>query len=193
MSFDHLWAGWRSEYVTSVSEPEAVPDGVGGATGLGEPPARAHAPAAASAGSEGCVFCRLFGSDAPDEERHVVWEGALTVVVLNAYPYASGHVLVMPRRHVADLGDLEAGESSELWETARRAVAAVQRAYSPDGCNLGANFGRAAGAGIPRHVHLHVLPRWVGDTNFMTTIASTRVLPEALPVSWARLRAAWRS
>jgi ATP adenylyltransferase len=97
----------------------------------------------------------------------------------------------MPRRHVGDLGDLDPQESIELWEATRQSVAAIQRAYAPDGLNLGANLGRAAGAGIPRHVHLHVLPRWVGDTNFMTAVAATRVLPEPLPDSWAKLRAAW--
>jgi ATP adenylyltransferase len=137
------------------------------------------------------VFCQLFASDADDLDRHVVWESERAVVVLNAYPYASGHVLAMPRRHVADIGELDPDESAELWETVRRAVAAIQRAYAPNGLNLGANFGRAAGAGIPRHVHLHVLPRWYGDTNFMSTVAATRVLPEPLPASWAKLRAAW--
>jgi ATP adenylyltransferase len=205
MSFDHLWAGWRSSYVTSVSSSAAeaspdgdgpdgvagaagdtgaatVDDGVTGAQGLG---------ALEGSGQESCIFCKIFASDAPDRERHVIWESPLAVVVLNAYPYASGHVLVMPRRHVADLGDLDADESVELWETTRRSVAAIKRAYSPDGLNLGANLGRAAGAGIPGHVHLHVLPRWVGDTNFMTTVASTRVLPEPLPESWEKLRSAW--
>lgn len=183
MSFDHLWAGWRSAYVASVSGPDA-----------GAPaPGTAGTPAAdADPGhADHCIFCQLFASRAPDVERHVVWESALAVVVLNAYPYASGHLLAMPRRHVAELGDLDPEESCELWESARKGVTAIQRAYAPDGLNLGANLGRAAGAGIPRHVHLHVLPRWIGDTNFMTAVAATRVLPEALPESFAKLRAAW--
>ncbi|MHB1782498.1 MAG: HIT family protein [Acidimicrobiales bacterium] len=216
MSLDHLWAGWRSAYVSWVSDadgpppgpPEGAGAGPGSAHGLdAEPrhdgpdgsagwralggPAEGAGVAEDPGGEALCVFCRIFSSGVPDEERFVVWEGRSSVVLLNAFPYASGHVLVMPRRHVAELWELEAEESSELWESTRRAVQALQAAYSPDGCNLGANLGRAAGAGIPRHVHLHALPRWVGDTNFMTSVASTRVLPEALPDSWAKLRAAW--
>jgi len=196
MSLDHLWAGWRSAYVSWVSEadgPQPSPEEASRLDASG--PHGLARPAASSADTDdeesSCVFCRIFSSGLPDETRFVVWEGAHTVVLLNAYPYASGHVLVMPTRHVGDLGDLEPDESAEIWETARRAVRAIQVAYSPDGCNLGANLGRAAGAGIPRHVHLHALPRWVGDTNFMTSVASTRVLPEALQDSWAKLRDAW--
>ncbi|MDA8291849.1 MAG: HIT domain-containing protein [Actinomycetota bacterium] len=172
MSLDHLWAGWRSAYVASVVDGPA-PTVTG--SGAGGP----------------CVFCGIFESDAVDEERHVVHEDALVVVLLNAFPYATGHLLVMPRRHVGDLGALDPEESVALWEGARRAVSALGRAYAPDGVNLGANLGRAAGAGIPGHVHLHAVPRWIGDTNFMTAVASTRVLPESLGDSWAKLRAAW--
>ncbi|HVC25605.1 MAG TPA: HIT domain-containing protein [Acidimicrobiales bacterium] len=172
MSLDHLWAGWRSAYVASVVDPVVPPSG----SDTGEP---------------ACVFCDLFASQASDDQRYVVHEDSLAVVVLNAFPYASGHMLVMPRRHVGELGDLDAAESAAVWETARVAVAVLGAAYAPDGVNLGANLGRAAGAGIPRHVHLHVLPRWIGDTNFMTAVAATRVLPEALSDSWAKLRAAW--
>lgn len=199
MSLDHLWAGWRSAYVSWVSDADGPQPGSGESTGLEaglphglESVVRDDAGTAAPLDEQAsCVFCSIFASGLPDEQRFVVWEGSHTVVLLNAYPYASGHLLVMPRRHVADLADLDAQESAEIWETARRAVRAIQAAYTPDGCNLGANLGRAAGAGIPRHVHLHALPRWVGDTNFMTSVASTRVLPEALPDSWAKLRDAW--
>ncbi|HVC25055.1 MAG TPA: HIT domain-containing protein [Acidimicrobiales bacterium] len=209
MTLDHLWAGWRAAYVASVADPATGPFTGPGAAGLGDgtrgeagdpTSVRADAPDGAAAGAvnggacePACVFCELFASRAPDADRFVVWEDELVVVVLNAFPYASGHVLVMPRRHVGDLGELDAAESAGIWETARRAVAALGEAYSPDGVNLGANLGRAAGAGIPRHVHLHVVPRWTGDTNFMTTVAATRVLPEALPDSWAKLRAVWPS
>jgi len=139
------------------------------------------------------VFCQLFAGAATLEERHIVWEGPDAVVLLNAYPYASGHLLVMPRRHIGDLGELDDDESIALWEATRKAIKAIEQAYHPNGLNFGANLGRAAGAGIPRHVHIHVLPRWHGDTNFMTTIAATRVLPESLPDTWARVRAAWPS
>jgi ATP adenylyltransferase len=195
MSLDHLWAGWRSAYVSWVSDADGPQPGPGEPSGPDAAPRHGLVPPApgAAAGDEeaSCVFCRIFSSGLPDEQRFVVWDGARAAVLLNAYPYASGHVLVMPKRHVGDLADLAPDESSEIWETTRRAVRAIEVAYSPDGCNLGANLGRAAGAGIPRHVHLHALPRWVGDTNFMTSVASTRVLPEALEDTWAKLRDAW--
>ena len=177
MSFEQLLAGWRARYVASVSdgEPEPVPD----EDVDGKPVS--------------CVFCRIVASTEPDENRHVVWSGAQTIVLLNAYPYASGHLLVMPRRHLGELEELDASESVELWEAARDAARALKAAYGPDGLNLGANLGRAGGAGIPAHLHLHVMPRWIGDTNFMTTVASVRVMPEALADSWSRLRAAWPS
>jgi ATP adenylyltransferase len=117
--------------------------------------------------------------------------GELAFCCLNAYPYGSGHLLVLPVRHVADLGDLTPEESSALWETARTAVKAAGDAYHPDGFNVGANLGRAAGAGIPQHLHLHVLPRWSGDTNFMTAIGGVRVIPESLATTWAKVSAAW--
>ena len=121
----------------------------------------------------------------------MVWRGERTFVVMNAYPYASAHVLVLPLRHVATLAELDEAESSELWWATQRAVATIEQAYDPDGLNMGANLGRAAGAGIPSHVHLHVLPRWSGDTNFMTAVSETRVLPETLQLSWKRLTDAW--
>jgi ATP adenylyltransferase len=126
-----------------------------------------------------------------DEGSGVVDRDATSFVVLNAFPYGSGHVLVLPRRHVAGIDELDESESAGLWGATTRALRAVALAYRPDGANLGANLGRAAGAGIPGHLHLHVLPRWGGDTNFMTSVAETRVLPESLAVSFAKLRAAY--
>ena len=171
MSLEHLWAGWRREYIVEATERER-------AGGLSQDEAA-------------CVFCRLAASGAPSEDNLVVWRGELTFVVMNAYPYASGHVLVMPLRHVGPLSDLTEGESAELWSATQRAAATIERAYEPDGLNMGANLGRAAGAGLPSHVHLHVLPRWSGDTNFMTSVAGTRVMPETLQLSWKRLTDAW--
>jgi ATP adenylyltransferase len=113
------------------------------------------------------------------------------VAMLNAYPYSSGHLLVMPRRHVRELEDLTGDEAMALWQAVHRSAAALKAAYQPEGLNLGVNLGRAAGAGIPAHLHVHVVPRWIGDTNFMTTAAGVRVLPEALAVTWQRVRAAW--
>lgn len=138
-----------------------------------------------------CVFCRLAASGPPSEDNLVVWRGERAFVVMNAYPYASGHVLVLPLRHVGSLAELSADESAEVWAATQRALAALEKAYEPDGLNMGANLGRAAGAGLPAHVHLHALPRWSGDTNFMTSVAETRVMPETLALSWKRLTDAW--
>ena len=113
------------------------------------------------------------------------------MALLNAYPYTSGHLLVVPRRAVAALAELTEDEHAALWSTVRDAVAAVEAAYSPGGVNVGLNQGAAAGAGVPGHLHVHVLPRWSGDTNFMTATADTRVLPEALGETWRRLVEAW--
>ena len=137
------------------------------------------------------MLCRLVAPDVPDREGHVLWRGRRAAAVLNAYPYTSGHLMVLPTRHVGDLEDLEPDEAAELWDGVRRAVVALKTAYRPGGINLGANLGRAAGAGVPGHLHLHALPRWEGDTNFMTAVADVRVLPEALDDTWAKLRAAW--
>jgi ATP adenylyltransferase len=167
MSLDQLWAGWRHDYVTEAGAAER------------------------RGTDDDCVFCRLAASGEPSEENGVVWRGGLTFVVLNAYPYASGHLLVAPGRHLSSLAELTTAESTDLWEATRTAAAAIGTAYDPDGLNMGANLGRAAGAGIPRHLHLHVLPRWSGDTNFMTAVAGVRVLPESLPRSWQRLHDAW--
>ncbi|MGC8471207.1 MAG: HIT family protein [Acidimicrobiales bacterium] len=167
MPLDQLWAGWRDAYVRDATKAERE-------------------------GSDGdCVFCAIAASGPPAVENGMVWRGDLTFAVLNAYPYASGHLLVLPLRHLSELDELSSEESSALWTTARAAVRAVTAAYRPDGINLGANLGRAAGAGIPRHLHLHVVPRWSGDTNFMTSIAGVRVIPETLGGAWEKLHAAW--
>jgi diadenosine tetraphosphate (Ap4A) HIT family hydrolase len=164
-SLERLWAGWRSEYIEQATSHE----------------------------DPGCVFCAILGSGRPDEETHVVWRhpAGRVVALLNAYPYATGHLMVMPTRHVGEIEALDRPEADAIWQGTTDAVRALKAAYHPDGCNLGANLGRSAGAGIPGHFHLHVLPRWQGDTNFMTSVADTRVLPEALSVSAAKVRAAW--
>jgi diadenosine tetraphosphate (Ap4A) HIT family hydrolase len=127
----------------------------------------------------------------PDDETYILWRGETVFAILNAYPYTSGHLLVMPYREVAELEQLDEGESAELWAGTRSAVAAVKAAYRPHGINVGINLGEAAGAGVPSHLHVHVMPRWSADSNFMTTVAEARVLPEPLGDTWARLRAAW--
>lgn len=185
MSLDHLWAGWRAGYVASVSDGVEYPT-------VGTRGTRAN-PGDHSDDEEpkDCVFCAIAASNTPDKELHVLYRGRSTFAVLNAYPYASGHLLVMPNRHVGEISALSNDEYAELFEVTRLAMLALEAAYRADGMNMGANFGRAAGAGIPRHLHVHVLPRWLGDTNFMTTVASTRVMPEALSDSWLKVRDAW--
>ena len=141
--------------------------------------------------SDSCVFCRIAASGPPSADNGVLWVGTHVFAVINAYPYASGHLMVLPTRHVGTLAELSEEEGAEMWSGLRQGVDALDTAYAPEGVNLGANLGRAAGAGIPRHLHLHAVPRWVGDTNFMTAVAGARVLPEALTVTWQRLHEAW--
>jgi ATP adenylyltransferase len=175
-----LWAGWRSPYLAASSAP------------AGDDPGAADAPPPDDGASgDTCVLGRVIDPARDDRDAYVVWRGRSTTAVLNAYPYTSGHVMVLPNRHVGDLEALEPGEAAELWDGVRRAVVAIKAAYRPGGINVGANLGHAAGAGIPGHLHFHALPRWDGDTNFMTTVAEVRVLPEPLDETWAKLRAAW--
>jgi ATP adenylyltransferase len=171
ISLDHLWAGWRSEFIATAY-------GAGAEDGPGPDP---------------CVFCRILASGAPDEETHIIWRhpSGRAFALLNAYPYTSGHLMVMPTRHSPDVEELTPEEAGDVWEGVRAAVRAVKAAYRPEGLNLGANLGKAAGAGVPGHFHMHVLPRWAGDTSFMTTVADARVLPEPLSESAAKLRASW--
>jgi ATP adenylyltransferase len=139
---------------------------------------------------QGCVFCRL--AEHHDEAEALVLErSATTFALMNLFPYVSGHVMVSPRRHVASLLDLTDTEARDLMAGVRRASAAIEAAYGPEGQNIGVNQGAGSGAGIPGHLHVHVLPRWAGDTNFMTSVAETRVLPEDIRTSYERLRAAW--
>jgi ATP adenylyltransferase len=128
---------------------------------------------------EECLFCRAVSSD--DDAANLVLKRARSaLIMLNAFPYAPGHVMVVPDRHVAEVEELTADEAAEIMELAQAAVRALRDAMSPDGFNLGLNLGKVAGAGIADHLHLHVVPRWEGDTNFMPVIADTRVLPQAL-------------
>ena len=136
----------------------------------------------------GCVLCRCAeASDAPDSL--VVHVGALSFIVMNLYPYNSGHVMVAPRRHVGRLADASEAELAEMMALTRRLEAVMAEVYRPDGMNVGMNLGRAAGAGVPDHIHLHVVPRWNGDTNYMTVAGGTRVIPEDPVAAAARLRA----
>jgi ATP adenylyltransferase len=144
----------------------------------------------ATSGGKGypCIFC--FGEgDRDDPERLVLGIYPNTLAICNRYPYNNGHVLVAPRRHVAGLSLLSREEQAELMSLVTLGVKELSEEYSPQGFNVGMNLGRAAGAGIEDHLHLHIVPRWTGDTNFMTVVQATRVLPESLPETHARLSA----
>ena len=171
---ERLWAGWRSLYVEGA-DAAATP----GVADLAAQPAT------------GSLFERILASGRPDSDTYIIWRGAAVFAILNLYPYTTGHVLVLPYIARPQLHDLTDDESTELWDGARRAAAAVTEVYHPEGLNIGLNLGRAAGAGVPDHLHLHVVPRWSGDTNFMTALADTRIAPEALDRTWERLVAAW--
>jgi ATP adenylyltransferase len=158
-----LWAPWRLEYIQQADE------------------------------LEGCVFCLEVSSDLADPGSLLVRRGASTIAVLNKFPYSSGHLLVAPMRHVGELAGLTEEEALEVHAQAVSSVEALGRVYGPAGFNLGWNLGRAAGAGIADHVHLHVVPRWHGDTNFMPVLADVKVLPEHLLETRDRLRDAWPS
>jgi ATP adenylyltransferase len=165
---DRLWAGWRIPYVESDGTAGDVP----------RDPSKS-------------LFEAIEQSGLPDEQTYVVWRGERCFALLNAFPYTSGHLMVLPKRAVAELEDLDADEQAELWDGVRAAVVALKAAYRPEGINVGINLGKAAGAGVPGHLHVHVLPRWSADTNFTTAIAEARVLPESLSATWRKLAAAW--
>jgi ATP adenylyltransferase len=165
MTLDRVWAGWRSAYVETVGSTEPSVD------------------------PEACLFCSLATGD--PEEMLVLARTEHAFAVMNAYPYTSGHLMVVPLRHEGTLAGLSRDEAGAVMTLTQDATAAVDVAYSPQGMNVGVNIGRAAGAGIPGHVHVHVLPRWSGDTNFMTAVAEARVLPESLRASYDKLLAAW--
>jgi len=142
----------------------------------------------AGAKGPGCVLCRAL-EHAADPDSLVVQVAALNFVVMNLYPYNAGHVMIAPRRHLGSLAEATSEELSEMMALARRLESVMARVYTPDGINLGLNLGKAAGAGVADHIHLHMLPRWAGDTNFMTTVGGTRVIPEDPIEACARLKA----
>lgn len=165
---ERIWSGWRSSYVTAA-------------------PLRSGA---AEPGS-GSVFTRLLESGASDVDTHIVHRGETCFVLVNLFPYTTGHVLVVPYREVADLDGLTGIETTDLWATVTDAVRVVRSVYAPDGMNVGLNLGRPAGGSVPNHLHAHVVPRWTGDSNFMSAISNTQTLPEALADTTAKLRAGW--
>jgi ATP adenylyltransferase len=157
---------------------------------------------AAWPGDEGCVFCNLVAAvdhaitngmnpDEAEAAGGLVLRGEHCYICLNAYPYTSGHVMVVPYAHLDTLGGMATEAAHEMMDLARRTEQVLGRLYRPHGMNIGMNLGKAAGAGVAGHIHLHALPRWLGDTNFMTTVAETRVLPEDLQSTWKRMREAF--
>ncbi len=165
---ERIWSGWRSSYVTAA-------------------PVRSGD----NATETGSVFTRLLRSGASDDDTHIVYRGNTCFVIVNLFPYTTGHLLVVPYREVADLDGLTGEETADLWATVTDAVRVVRSVYAPDGLNVGLNLGRPAGGSVPDHLHVHVVPRWTGDSNFMSAISNTQTLPEALVDTAAKLRAGW--
>ena len=155
---DYIWTPWRYQYMQQ----------------------------AASGSQPACIFCDAMARK-DDAETLIVHRGAKTFVILNRFPYTSGHVMIVPYAHVAELNLCDAETLAEIMHLAQRAETALRANYKPDGMNLGMNLGRAAGAGVVGHLHLHVLPRWIGDSNFMTVTGETRVHPEDLKTTYERL------
>ena len=158
---DYLWSPWRFQYMTEVTQGK----------------------------QSDCFFCEAVQSTR-DEETLVVYRGKKVFVILNRYPYTSGHVMIVPYAHVAELNLCGADALTEMMQMAQSMEAAFRTSYGPDGMNLGMNLGKAAGAGVVGHLHLHMLPRWIGDTNFMTVTGETRVHPEELKTTYEKLKKA---
>jgi ATP adenylyltransferase len=161
---DYIWTPWRYQYMKDAARNE-----------------RAE-----------CIFCDAAQRE-DDAETLVVYRGAKTFIILNRFPYTSGHVMIVPYAHVAELSGCDGETLSEMMQLTPRVEAALRTNYRPDGMNLGMNLGRAAGAGVIGHLHLHVLPRWFGDSNFMTVAGETRVHPEELKTTYERMRKALAS
>lgn len=156
---DNIWAPWRMEYIESLSQKDG-----------------------------GCFLCAY--RDAPDRDaaNHVLWRTDDTLVIVNRFPYTNGHLLIAPAAHKGDLPDLDDAELLNLWRHTRDAKRLLETAVGAQGFNIGINFGRCAGAGLPDHLHVHLVPRWNGDTNFMAVLGDVRVIPDGLDRSFQRLR-----
>jgi ATP adenylyltransferase len=161
---DRLWTPWRYRYVSSAKATDADPKSV-------------------------CIFCDKAAST-DDRENFVVLRAERNFLILNLYPYTSGHLMIAPYEHVGTLAAADPETLAEMMRLTTRAERALRQLYRPDGLNIGMNVGESAGAGVPGHIHMHVLPRWTGDGSFMTTVAETRVLPETLETTYERLKAA---
>jgi ATP adenylyltransferase len=190
---DRLWTPWRYEYVSRSGESLApgVPEELNAWVN--------------SSGAQitDCVFCNMIravdyavanGMAEVEAERavHLLVRAEHCFLCLNAFPYGTGHILIVPYRHVPSLAELPNLEAAEMISLAQQVERVLRHVYRPDGLNFGINLGEAGGAGIAGHLHMHALPRWIGDTNFMSVTANTRVLPEALDITWERIRCAWK-
>lgn len=160
---DILWSSWRYAYIKSNEKDSTAENG-------------------------GCVFCGILNNPASDEEKFILHRAEFNFVILNIYPYISGHLMIVPYAHLADLDEADKKTTDELMDLTKRCQTILRRAYQPHGFNLGMNFGRAAGAGVAEHFHLHILPRWVGDANFMTSVGETRTIPEDLRTTYEKLK-----
>ena len=154
---------------------------------------RAFVEGAADTAQPGCFLCAIAADPTQDARNFVLYRATSVFVLLNLYPYNTGHLMVAPYAHTGDLARLEASVAAELMAVTQRSLVALERVYTPDGFNIGMNLGRAAGAGVPDHLHVHVLPRWNGDTNFMPIVADTKVLPESLDQTYERLEPCFRT
>ncbi|MBK8464629.1 MAG: HIT domain-containing protein [Chloracidobacterium sp.] len=157
---DLLWSPWRYDYIT---RGEAQKD-------------------------SGCVFCDIQNSPASDEEKFILKRAGFNFVILNVYPYATGHLLIVPYEHIADLDKADNQTTNEMMDLMKASQTSLSEVYKPEGFNLGMNLGKAAGAGVAEHFHMHVLPRWPGDVNFMTVIGQTRTMPESIQTTYEKLR-----
>lgn len=161
---DILWSPWRSAYINSAASDTDTDE------------------------ASVCVFCDILKDSAGDEEKLILHRGAFNFIILNKYPYISGHLMVVPFSHESDLDRAAKEITDEMMDLAKRCQTVLRSAYNPDGFNMGMNFGKAAGAGVAGHFHLHVLPRWIGDANFMTSISETRTIPEDLQTTYGKLK-----
>jgi ATP adenylyltransferase len=184
---DYLWTPWRYAYVTEADRKtrQGIPEEL-----------------AAFPNDAGCVFCNIIGAAdyaiahgmepaEADRAALIVHRAEHNYICLNRYPYDSGHIMIVPREHQSSLASLAPETAREMMDLLRQSECALAGLYSPDGFNFGLNLGKAAGAGVTKHLHFHALPRWLGDTNFMTVIGETRVLPEDLATTWQRMRGAF--
>lgn len=157
---DLLWSPWRYDYVTGSGAVK----------------------------TSGCVFCNILNDPASDEEKFILKRAGFNFVILNIYPYATGHLLIVPFSHISDLDKADKQTTDEMMDLTKRAQSVLADVYKPEGFNLGMNLGKTAGAGVAEHFHMHMLPRWTGDVNFMTVVGQTRTLPESLQTTYDKLK-----